>query len=99
EEAARAEADQRLHRLEARALRVVPRVEEAEHARAGYGSIQIASRPTVVAIAVAPTSSRSGVPTTSSSPPNMTTIVIAVPRSGWSRIRPQKRHATNPSGF
>ena len=37
EEAARAERDHRLHGLEARALRVAPRVEEAEEARASVG--------------------------------------------------------------
>ena len=69
DDAARAEADQRLHRLEARALRVGPRVEEAEHARAAVrldpDRDQPARRPRARR---RPRASRAGVPATTSIP-------------------------------
>src|SRR5437667_280585 len=63
-----------------------------------YGSIHTATRPTALMIAKPVASVGSGVPETSSTAATITASVIAVPRSGSSRISSEKSASSAPIG-
>src|ERR671922_119351 len=64
-----------------------------------YGSNHAAARTRATPTPPAEASRRAGAPDTTSTPPSITATVIAVPRSGSARKRPQKAAVTRPTGL
>src|SRR5919108_591960 len=64
-----------------------------------YGSTHAAARTRATPTPPAEASRRAGAPDTTSTPPSITATVIAVPRSGSARKRPQKAAVTRPTGL
>ena len=98
---ARAHADDRLHVLEARALGVLPRVEEAEHALAPVRLHPDREQPSTEG--ESRRERRTGaarIPETSRMPATIRNSVIVVPRSGSTHDqRRRTRTTTSPTGF
>ncbi len=99
-EAAGADPDRRLHDLEAGALRVAPRVEEAEDASAPVRLDPDREQPDRDARArTRRTSSRTGTPATSEDREHHPAERDRRPEVGLDRIRPQKIAVSRPSGL
>src|SRR5215211_1486882 len=98
EDAAGPERDHRLHRLEAGALRIAPRVEEREEPCPAIRLQPDRQRKIESPIEPLPARTRSGVPATTSIAPTITVSAIAVPRSGSARSRAPVNATTSPIG-